>query len=64
MANMSYCKFENTSRDLDDCVGTMAEKMEDLASANLNEYELRAFHRMKDLCDQFLEEYARLTDEA
>ena len=25
MSNMSYCRFENTSNDLEDCVGAMAE---------------------------------------
>lgn len=60
MANMSYCKFENTSTDLKDCVQTMEEEMEDLD--DLGEYELRAFHQMKGLCDRFLEKYARLTD--
>jgi hypothetical protein len=61
MANMSYCRFENTSNDLKDCVLTMEEEMEDLS--DLNEYELRAFKHMKTLCERFLESYERLTGE-
>ena len=59
MANMSYCRFENTSNDLADCVGVMQEaySKEEL---DLNEYEKDAYARMKKLCKAFLEEDARL----
>lgn len=29
MANMSYCRFENTYRDLLDCVNTLSEALDD-----------------------------------
>jgi len=64
MSNMSYCRFENTSTDLKDCVLTMEEELNDAGDLEeLGEYELRAFHQMKDLCERFLEAYERLTDE-
>lgn len=29
MANMSYCRFENTYRDLNDCVNALGEALDD-----------------------------------
>ena len=44
MGNMSYCRFENTARDLRDCVDAIQNrKTEDLSS-----YELRG---LKDLLE-------------
>ena len=59
MANMSYCRFENTSNDLADCVGVMQEAYS-VDELELNEYERNAYARMKSLCKAFLEEDARL----
>jgi len=36
MSNMSYCRFENTSRDLEDCV----DALENNETENLSEYEI------------------------
>lgn len=57
MANMSYCRFHNTSYALDDCLGaiedaiengsTMEQFLEDLSSD-----ERRAFSRLIQLCDK------------
>lgn len=62
MANMSYCRFENTARDLQDCVAAMedASSLEDL---ELNKYELMAFYEMFDIARDFLAEHARLLNE-
>ena len=49
MANMSYCRFENTFRDLQDCV----DNIHNVSS----EREKRYRSRMFDLCQQFMEEY-------
>lgn len=46
MANMDYCRFENTARDLKDC----AEHMEDELSGD----ELRARVRLVKLCYEIL----------
>lgn len=68
MANMSYCRFENTATDLSDCVDTMRDMgMDDDGLWNesteegetvLNEYEQAAVKRMAKLCEKFLEMYA------
>ena len=49
MANMSYCRFENTFRDLQDCV----DNMYNISSEREKLYRSRMF----DLCQQFIEEY-------
>tara|TARA_S200002703_G_scaffold154527_1_gene157481 strand:+ start:392 stop:586 length:195 start_codon:yes stop_codon:yes gene_type:complete len=37
MANMSYCRFENTARDLGDCVRALLQgETEDLSHYELN----------------------------
>jgi hypothetical protein len=43
MSNMSYCRFENTSRDLEDCI----EAIENGEINELNEYEIDALKTMQ-----------------
>ena len=57
MANMSYCRFENTSKDLRDCIDAV-ETM--LNNSGLNEYdeslstsEKVYFEEMIEQCDLF-----------
>ena len=59
MANMSYCRFENTSKDLRDCVNAMEEAY-DMEELDLSSYELSAMKYMRKLCEKFLEESDRL----
>lgn len=59
MSNMSYCRFENTSDDLLDCVNVMQEACT-LEEMDLSEEETRSMNRMRKLCERFLEEYERL----
>lgn len=59
MSNMSYCRFQNTSNDLRDCVDAM-EEAEDLAELDLSKSELSSLKWMRDLCERFLEESERL----
>ncbi len=54
MANMSYCRFENTSSDVEDCVIALQEA-ECLEDMDLSSYEKSALHRMYDLCKEFIE---------
>ena len=63
MANMSYCRFENTIKDLQDCVYAMeeAETMEDL---DMNDYEKNAFLAMWNVARNFLAEHERLLNGA
>ena len=48
MANMSYCRFENTARDLKDCVHAIenGEHTDDLSS-----YEKDGLEELLDLCE-------------
>ena len=64
MANMSYCRFENTSNDLQDCVSAMDDAYT-LADMDLSKTEMRSMQRMRELCQEFLDHYERLeqTDE-
>lgn len=58
MANMSYCRFENTASDLNDCLGAIEEAIEDGMSlkafhASLSsDDERHAFRRLISLCDK------------
>ena len=51
MANMSYCRFENTARDLWDC----CQNMED--NDDLSESERRARRRIIQMCVEIAEDY-------
>ena len=59
MANMSYCRFENTNNDLRDCVDAMEEAY-DMADLDLSRTELSSLKYMRSLCEKFLEESERL----
>lgn len=49
MANMSYCRWQNTLRDLRDCA-------ENLSDNDLSDEERRARNKMFDLMRDMLEE--------
>jgi hypothetical protein len=55
MANMSYCRFENTFKDLYECYNAVtnmdSEKYEDLS-----ESEQSYLESMVELCKRFLKE--------
>lgn len=59
MSNMSYCRFENTLRDLEDCIVAM-NNASTLADLDMSKYEERAFNAMWNTCREFLAEHARL----
>ena len=66
MANMSYCRFENTVGDMNDCLNdlvdavdaglSMAQFMDRLSSV----YERRSVQRMIDLLGQLSEAFEQL----
>lgn len=62
MPSMSYCMFENSSNELNQCVGRMieADTIEDL---DLNEYEQSAFRLMYEMCQRYVTEFERLSEE-
>ena len=49
MPNMSYCQFENTYRDLLDCLSAMNNK--------LSESESLYKERLVDVCKEIIDEY-------
>ena len=51
MANMSYCRFENTARDLADCVSAVNRG----EINELNEYEIEGLIDIISLCNDMLE---------
>jgi hypothetical protein len=57
MGNMSYCRFENTSKDLQDCIEAIQNHYEECT--DLSRYELRA---LSDLLEQ-AEEIIDLSEE-
>ena len=56
MGNMSYCRFENTSKDLEDCIEAL-RNYEDECN-NLSSYEVEA---LQDLIEQ-AKEVVELTE--
>jgi hypothetical protein len=51
MSNMSYCRFENTARDLADCVSAVNRG----EINELNEYEVQGLINIISLCNDMLE---------
>ena len=55
MANMSYCMFENTLHDLNDCFAYMKD-------ANISESEKVARKQLIELCTEIASEFGDLDD--
>ena len=54
MANMSYCRFQNTVGDLRDCLENWEEE--------LSEEEMRAQKRLLNICQQIVAWYGEDED--
>lgn len=52
MGNMSYCRFENTLHDLQDCLESLEE------GKTLSESEYHAYQRLVGVCQEIAENYA------
>tara|TARA_R100001509_G_scaffold17516_2_gene8797 strand:+ start:458 stop:664 length:207 start_codon:yes stop_codon:yes gene_type:complete len=52
MGNMSYCRFENTARDLRDCVHAIHNGETD----ELNDYELEGLQEILDLAQEIMDD--------
>ena len=52
MGNMSYCRFENTARDLQDCVNAINRG----EIVELNEYEVEGLRNILELCKEILDD--------
>lgn len=53
MANMSYCRFENTLQDLADCVNALDGVVYDGESISESEWEYAK--RMRVWCERFMD---------
>ncbi|NDD31494.1 MAG: hypothetical protein EB084_24850 [Proteobacteria bacterium] len=60
MANMSYCRFENTSSDLLACVRALEEIVNDPEAERLSSSENGYSYQMVDLCRRYLELHEEL----
>ena len=61
MANMSYCRFENTYHDLVDCVQTLERIISE--NESISEREWRYAKRMYDWCQGFVESFEEIDEE-
>ena len=51
MSNMSYCRFENTTSDMEDCV----EQLRDRTLDDLNEYEIASLGNFLSLAKEIVD---------
>lgn len=56
MANMSYCRFENTYSDLLDCYESLQNKSIDELSESEKKYALKLIKLCSDISEDFLHE--------
>ena len=61
MASMSYCRFENTSIDMANCVGDLEEAYT-FSDLDHSEYEIGARKRLYDLAQEYISQYERLLE--
>ena len=50
MGNMSYCRFENTARDVEDCI----RAIEDGDVYDFSQWELNGFKKLINLAEELL----------
>lgn len=60
MANMSYCRFQNTLTDLRDCQNALDEGA--LDDSNLSEEEERAARALLRTCREMVDDYGEEND--
>ena len=48
MGNMSYCRFENTLADMEDCLNALENGLD---AEELSEYEIRALRNFADVAE-------------
>ena len=57
MSYMSYCRFENTYKDLQDCYEALSEDGIDGLEEDANQYEKPYIRKLVKLCVEIAEEY-------
>lgn len=60
MPNMSYCRFQNTLTDLQDCMDELYEIDGDLSE--LSSAEKRAARYLIELCNEIVVSYGHIVD--
>jgi hypothetical protein len=55
MSNMSYCRFQNTLRDLLDCQSALSEGCDEDDDFSEDEYE--AMHNLINTCKEIADNY-------
>ena len=58
MGNMSYCRFENTANDLQDCLNAINRG----ETNELNEYEVQGLRRIIDMSNDIVDMEDFLTE--
>ena len=53
---MSYCRFQNTYSDLQDCYEALAENGFDELSDSEKKYAIRLVKMCRDISDEFIDE--------
>jgi hypothetical protein len=61
MASMSYCRFENTSIDMSNCVNDL-EDAYSFDELDHNEYEAGSRKRLYELSKEYISQYERLLE--
>ena len=56
MANMSYCRFENTYNDLNDCYEAMNEH------EDLSESEIKHLKWMIEMCQNIVDDFGYIVE--
>ena len=56
MGNLSYCRFENTYADLQDCHETLANNQIDELSESEKKYAQKLIKLCRDIADDFLDD--------
>ena len=54
MPNMSYCRFQNTVQDMQDCFYAIEEALDNDEPMDLSADEQRAFQRMYDMMSDMM----------
>ncbi len=52
MANMSYCRFENTTRDIEDCLNAI--EYNEVSASDLSDYEANALKDFVSLAKEIV----------
>lgn len=60
---MSYCMFENTYKDLRDCLEALSDSSIEELEDDANDYEKPYIRKLIELCKEIAEDYSPMEDE-